>query len=80
MNGDANVFICITDNLLRNIGVSYAPLLRYPAEYRSATARIAILGYLRVLASLLATGQKAGFFPTAAYPRLQYHQRSPPGH
>lgn len=54
-------------------------MLRYPAEYRSATAHIVILGYLRVLASLLAIGQKAGFFPTAAYPRLQYRQRSPPG-
>lgn len=54
-------------------------MLCYPAEYRSATAQFVILGYPRALASLLATGQKAGFFPTAAYPRLQYRQRNPPG-
>lgn len=52
---------------------------RYLVEYSSTADRIVILGFLRGLASLLATGQKAGFFPTAAYPHLQYHPRSLPG-
>lgn len=79
------VLICCTDNVLANTGVSHTPLCHIScnswkrAENRSIVGHIVILGFIRGLASLLATGQKAGFFPSAAYPHLQYHPRSPPG-